>query len=92
MTQTLPQYGLGEKRAKKHVSRFDSCQNQQLASWIASRQPRVMSRTHADAIAILTVDECDRFVEWRPARPNVTHRDVLVPNRHATEEDEPVRG
>ena len=91
MTQTLPQYGLGEKRAKKHVSRFDSCQKQ-LASWIASRQPRVMPTTRADAIAVLTVDECDRLVQRRPARPSVTHRDVLVPDRHATEEDEAVQG
>src|SRR5262249_35068638 len=58
------------------------------ASWIASREPRVMSTTRADAIAVLTVDECDRLVERRPARPSVTHRDVLIPDRHATEEDD----
>jgi hypothetical protein len=40
----------------------------------------------------LTLDERDRLVEWRPARTGVTHRDVLVPDRHATEEDEAVRG
>ena len=51
-----------------------------------------LSTTRADAIAVLTVDKCDRLVERRPARPNVTHRDVLVPDRHATKEDEPVRG
>jgi hypothetical protein len=53
---------------------------------------RCLWTTRADAIAVLTVDKCDRLVERCPARPNVTHRDVLVPDRHATEEDEPVRG
>ena len=40
----------------------------------------------------LTVDERDRLVERRPARTSGTHRDVLVADRHATKEDEPVRG
>src|SRR5262245_4652972 len=40
----------------------------------------------------LILDERDRLVERRPARTGVTHRDVLEPDRHATEEDEPVRG
>jgi hypothetical protein len=44
------------------------------------------------AIALLTLDERDRLVERRPARTGVTHRDVLEPDRHAREEDEPVRG
>src|SRR5262245_61231746 len=39
----------------------------------------------------LILDERDRLVERRPARTGVTHRDVLEPDRHATEEDEPVR-
>jgi hypothetical protein len=40
----------------------------------------------------LTVDERDRLVERRPARACVTDRGVLVPDRHAAEKDEPVRG
>jgi hypothetical protein len=40
----------------------------------------------------LTADERDRLVEWGAARTGVTHRGVLVPDRHAAEEDEPVRG
>ena len=39
-----------------------------------------------------TVDERDRLVERGPAGAGVTHRRVLVPDRHAAEEDEPVRG
>jgi len=38
------------------------------------------------------VDERDRLVERRPARTDVMHRVVLVPDRHATEEDELRRG
>jgi hypothetical protein len=40
----------------------------------------------------LTADERDRLVERGAARTDVTHRGVLVPNRHAAEEDEIVRG
>jgi hypothetical protein len=40
----------------------------------------VLSTTRADAIAVLAVGECDRLVERCPARPNVTHCDVLVPD------------
>src|SRR5262245_28004616 len=40
----------------------------------------------------LILDERDRLVERCPARTGVTHRDVLESDRHATEEDEPVRG
>src|SRR5215472_10673638 len=40
----------------------------------------------------LTADERDRLVERGAARTGVTHRGVLVPDRHAAEEDEPVRG
>ena len=40
----------------------------------------------------LILDERDRLVERRPARMGVTHLDVLEPDRHATEKDEPVRG
>src|SRR5215472_11635204 len=40
----------------------------------------------------LTGDERDRLVERGPARTGVTHRAVFVPDRHAAEEDEPVRG
>src|SRR6516165_9278940 len=40
----------------------------------------------------LILDERDRLVERRPARRGMQHRDVLEPDRHATEEDEPVRG
>ena len=39
----------------------------------------------------LTADERDRLVERGAARTDVTHRGVLVPDRHAAEEDEPVR-
>src|SRR5262245_58544698 len=40
----------------------------------------------------LTADERDRLVEWGAPRAGVTHRGVLVPDRHAAEEDQPVRG
>ena len=40
----------------------------------------------------LTGDERDRLVERGAARTDVTHRGVLVPDRHAAEEDELVRG
>lgn len=40
----------------------------------------------------LTIDERDRLVERRPARTGVIYRDVLEPDRHATEEDELIRG
>src|SRR5262245_51148967 len=40
----------------------------------------------------LTLDERDRLVERRPARTDVRHREVLVPDRHAAEEDELRRG
>ena len=40
----------------------------------------------------LTADERDRLAERGPAGAGVTHRGVLVPYRHAAEEDEPVRG
>ena len=40
----------------------------------------------------LTADERDRLVERGAACTDVTHRGVLVPDRHAAEEDEPVRG
>src|SRR6516164_7935315 len=40
----------------------------------------------------LTADERDRLVERGAARTGVTHRGVLVPDRHAAEEDEPLRG
>src|SRR5262249_40520993 len=40
----------------------------------------------------LAADELDRLVERGAARTGVTHRRVLVPDRHAAEEDEPVRG
>jgi hypothetical protein len=46
---------------------------------------------HPDHI-LLTADELDRLVERGAARTGVTHRGVLVSNRHAAEEDEPVRG
>ena len=41
--------------------------------------------------AVLTGDERDRFVERRPTRSGAIHREVRVPDRHATEEDESVR-
>src|SRR5215470_5242897 len=44
------------------------------------------------AIWLLAVDEYDGLVEWRPARTDVMHCNVLVPDRHATEADEPVGG
>jgi hypothetical protein len=40
----------------------------------------------------LTADERDRLVERGAARTGVTHRGVLVTDRHAAEEDEPVGG
>src|SRR5262249_62431080 len=40
----------------------------------------------------LTLDERDRLVERRPARTDVRHRFVLVPDRHAAEEEELRRG
>src|SRR6516162_50068 len=40
----------------------------------------------------LTGDELDRLVEGGAARTGVTHRGVLVPDRHTAEEDEPLRG
>src|SRR5262252_6992137 len=40
----------------------------------------------------LTADERDRLVERGAARTGVTHRGVLVPDRHAAEEDEPSEG
>jgi hypothetical protein len=40
----------------------------------------------------LTVDERDRLVERGAARTDVTHRGVLVTDRHAAEEDAPIRG
>src|SRR5262245_66093315 len=40
----------------------------------------------------LILDERDRLVARCPARRGVQHRDVLEPDRHATEEDEPVWG
>ena len=40
----------------------------------------------------LTGDERDRLVERGAARTDVSHRGVLVPDRHATEEDELVGG
>ena len=40
----------------------------------------------------LTADERDRLVERGPAGAGVTHRGVLVPDRHAAVEDVPVRG
>ena len=40
----------------------------------------------------LTGDELDRLGEGGAARTGVTHRGVLVPDRHTAEEDEPVRG
>ena len=40
----------------------------------------------------LTADERDRLLERCAARTGVTHRRVLVPDRHAAEEDEAVRG
>ena len=39
-----------------------------------------------------TLDERDRLVERRPARTDVRHGGVLVPDRHATEVDELRRG
>ena len=39
----------------------------------------------------LTGDERDRLVERGAARAGVTHRGVLVTDRHAAEEDELVR-
>lgn len=38
------------------------------------------------------LDERDRLIERRPPGTGVTHRDVLEPDRHATEENELVRG
>src|SRR5262249_48732510 len=46
----------------------------------------------SDFACHLTLDEHDRLAERRPARMGITHRDVLEPDRHATEEDELVRG
>src|SRR5262249_22263025 len=40
----------------------------------------------------LTLDERDRLVERRPARTDVRHRNVRVPDRHAAVEDELRRG
>src|SRR5262244_3883806 len=40
----------------------------------------------------LPADERDRLVERGAARTGVPNRGVLVPDRHAAEEDEPVRG
>src|SRR5215469_15098477 len=40
----------------------------------------------------LTGDELDRLVKGSAARTGVTHRGVLVPDRHTAEEDEPFRG
>src|SRR5215510_2645633 len=45
-----------------------------------------------DCACHLTLDERDRLVERCPARMGVPHRDVLETDRHATEEDELVRG
>lgn len=42
------------------------------------------------AVANLPLDESDRLVERRTARTDVTHRDVLEPDRHAAEEHEVV--
>jgi hypothetical protein len=54
--------------------------------WVLNRRSRLSGRSG------VIPDECDRLVERRPARPSVTHRDVLVNDRHATEEDVPVPG
>ena len=40
----------------------------------------------------LTGDERDRLVERGAARTDVSYRGVLVPDRHAAEEDELVGG
>ena len=48
--------------------------------------------SHPPGSEQLTADERDRLVERGAARTGVTHRGVLVPDRHAAEEDEPVRG
>ena len=37
------------------------------------------------------LDERDRLGERRPGRTDGTHRNVLEPNRRATEDDEPIR-
>ena len=52
--------------------------------------PRIWSRLPGSEQ--LTGDELDRLVEGGAARTGVTHRGVLVPDRHTAEEDEPVRG
>ena len=40
----------------------------------------------------LVADESHRLVERGAAGTGVSHRGVLVPDRHAAEEDEPIRG
>ncbi len=44
------------------------------------------------ANSVLTFDECDGLPEWCPAGTGVTNCVVLVSDRHAAEEDVPVRG
>ena len=44
------------------------------------------------SIPLLFLHERDRLVERSPAGTDVVHGDVLVPDRHATEQHEFVRG
>ena len=44
------------------------------------------------AISVLTAHECDGLLERCAAGAGVTDGYVFVPDRHATEEDAPVRG
>src|SRR5262249_59797275 len=60
-----------------------------LSSALASRSGAL---TGPRSVPGLTLDERDRLVERRPAGTDIRHRNVLVPDGHAAEEDELRRG
>jgi helix-turn-helix protein len=74
------------------------------AEWPCFGYRRVTAQLHAEGILVnhkkvmrlmrehgLTVDERDGLVEQRPPSPGAIRREVRMPDRHAAEEDEPIR-
>src|SRR5262245_57306434 len=57
----------------------------------AAERNRTLGNPWSVSVA-LVLNEADRFRQRGPARTDVLHRGILVPDRHAAEEHQLVRG
>src|SRR6476620_12610842 len=86
-TLRLDQNRRRDTRTPRHISTAHSWRGT-----LAVRSPRITLSDLDRASGGLILDESHRLIEWCPRVTDVAHCGVLVPDRHATEQDELVRG